>query len=219
MLHAHMRRLARLRGYDEQAHGAPINQIDLARTWMDFTLVSMRAEESLGFGLTDREAAAVYRYWTVLAHQLGIDPELVGSITGHDQAAEVDALLHAVTGPLGPQSRTLAAALVDALALRLEELLRLPRPIGSRLMQSLGRRFHGNAVADELALRSPVLLDGTVALAAVAFRLHRTIRRRNTEAWERARAENVAATQELLSSPEEDVLYEVHRDEHSPVGG
>jgi hypothetical protein len=86
-------------------------------------------------------------------------------------------------------------------------------------MQSLGRRFHGNAVADELALRSPVLLDGTVALAAVAFRLHRTIRRRNTEAWERARAENVAATQELLSSPEEDVLYEVHRDEHSPVGG
>jgi len=40
MLHAHMRRLARSRGYDEAAFGAPINQVDLARTWMDFTVTS-----------------------------------------------------------------------------------------------------------------------------------------------------------------------------------
>jgi len=214
MLHAHMRRLTRHRGYDEQAHGAPINQIDLARTWMDFTLVSMRAAETLGFGLTDREVAAVYRYWAVLAHQLGVDPELVGGITGHDEAAEVDALLQAVTGPLGQHSRVLAAALVDAVALRLEELLRLPRPVGSRLIRSLGRRFHGGAIADELHLRSPMLLDLAVSAAAVVFRAHRGVRRRNPQAWERARIANVAASRELIGASEEDVLYEVYRDEH-----
>jgi len=48
MLHANMRRLARSRGFDEAAYGAPINQVDLARTWMDFTLTSLRAEETDG---------------------------------------------------------------------------------------------------------------------------------------------------------------------------
>jgi hypothetical protein len=48
MMHAHMRRLARDRGFDETAHGVPINQVDLARTWMDFTLTSLTAEERLG---------------------------------------------------------------------------------------------------------------------------------------------------------------------------
>jgi len=217
MLHAHMRRLARLRGYDEEAHGAPINQIDLARTWMDFTLVSMHAEATLGFGLTDGEAAEVYRYWAVLAHQLGIDPELVGRITGHDEAAEVDALLQAVTGPLGQTSRLLAAALVEAIALRLEEVLRLPRPVGSRLIRSLGRRFHGSAIADDLGLRSPALLDLAISAAAVALRARRAIGRRNTGAWERARSANVAATRELVDAREDDVLYEVYRDEHRTV--
>jgi hypothetical protein len=219
MLHAHMRRLTRLRGYDEEAHGAPINQIDLARTWMDFTLVSMRAAETLGFGLTDRETADVYRYWAVLAHQLGIDPELVGTITGHDEAAAVDALLHAVTGPLDQRSRVLAAALVDAVALRLEELVRLPRPIGSRLIRSLGRRFHGRVIADELQLRSPLLLDLAISAAAVVFRAGRAIRRRDPAAWERARVENVAASRELIGDPEEDALYEVYREQPRAVAG
>jgi hypothetical protein len=37
MLHAHMRGLALNRGYDSSADGSPINQVDLGRTWMDFT--------------------------------------------------------------------------------------------------------------------------------------------------------------------------------------
>jgi hypothetical protein len=217
MLHAHMRRLARLRGYDEQAHGAPINQIDLARTWLDFTLVTMRAEESLGFDLTADEVTAVYRYWAALAHQLGIDPGLVGGITGHDQAAELDVLLQAVTGPLGEKSRALSAALVEAIAASLEELLRIPQPVGSRLIRSLGRRFHGSVIADQLDLRSPVLLDLAISATAVALRTHRWYRRRDAAAWERTRTANIAAGRELLGGPEDDVLYEAYRDEHRPV--
>jgi hypothetical protein len=63
LLHAQKRNVARRRGFDEAAFGAPINQVDLARTWMDFTLTSLRAEEQMGFGLSTNEAATLYRYW------------------------------------------------------------------------------------------------------------------------------------------------------------
>ncbi|MGI5126498.1 oxygenase MpaB family protein [Pseudonocardia sp. CA-107938] len=214
MLHAHMRRLARVRGYDELTHGAPINQVDLARTWMDFTLVSLRAQETLGYDLTEQETAQVYRYWQVLAHLLGVDPDLVGGITGNAEAARVDALLQAVTGPLAGHARALAGALVDALAVRLGELLRLPRPIGRQLIRSLGRRFHGDAVADALDLRRSLLLDLVVDVVAVGLRADRRLRRRDAERWERARIANVEAARELLDAPEEETLYEVHRAEH-----
>ncbi|SHK82028.1 hypothetical protein SAMN05443637_112187 [Pseudonocardia thermophila] len=219
MLHAHMRRLARTRGYDERTHGVPINQVDLARTWMDFTLVSLRAEESLGFGMTSSELAEVYRFWAVLAHLLGIDLDLVGGITDHAQAARVDALLQAVTGPLGTQSRVLATALVEAMAQRLDELLRIPRPIGRKLIEYLGRRFHGDAVADDLGLRPSLILEVATNLTAVVVRARRRIRRCDPEAWERARLANLAATLDLLGAPEQDALYEVHRPEPGPVAG
>ena len=48
MLHARMRRLARSRGYAEARLGVPINQVDLVRTWLDFTLTSYRAESLMG---------------------------------------------------------------------------------------------------------------------------------------------------------------------------
>ncbi|WP_413377227.1 hypothetical protein [Alkalihalobacillus sp. 1P02AB] len=40
LLHAHMRNVAREKGFDESKEGVAINQIDLARTWIDFTFTS-----------------------------------------------------------------------------------------------------------------------------------------------------------------------------------
>jgi hypothetical protein len=40
---------------------------------MDFTVTSLRAEESIGFGLATSETAALYRCWWLLGHLLGID--------------------------------------------------------------------------------------------------------------------------------------------------
>jgi hypothetical protein len=82
MLHAHMRRLALNRGYDSSADGCPINQVDLGRTWMDFTLTAYTAEGILGFGLSSREQAGLYRYWWYVAHLPGIDARLVQGISG-----------------------------------------------------------------------------------------------------------------------------------------
>src|SRR5882757_3864690 len=116
MLHAQMRRLARNRGYDEAALGAPINQVDLARTWMDFTVTSYRAEALMGFDLTGSEQNSLYRYWWYVGHVLGIDARLIEGIAGNEQAKRVDDLLETVTGPLIPESGVLAKATIEAVA-------------------------------------------------------------------------------------------------------
>src|SRR5260221_4732595 len=67
MLHANMRRLVRARGFDESAYGTPINQVDLARTWMDFTVTSLQAEESMGYGLHTSQTGTPYPSWWLRA--------------------------------------------------------------------------------------------------------------------------------------------------------
>ncbi|BBG02114.1 MULTISPECIES: oxygenase MpaB family protein [Pseudonocardia] len=216
MLHAHMRELARTRDYDELAHGVPINQIDLARTWLDFTLVSMRAEETIGFGLTPAEIAEVYTYWQLLGTLLGIDPELTAGITGHRAAARLDELVTALTGPLAPQSRALAGPTVDAIAGLLVGSLRLPRPAGRLLLEVLARRFHGPQVADELGLRRSRPVELLVGAGARLLRARRGRLRRRPGALDAARQRNVAATRELLGADGiGEALFQTYRPERS----
>ncbi|MEV1290801.1 oxygenase MpaB family protein [Pseudonocardia sp. NPDC049635] len=217
ILHAHMRELARTRGYDERAHGTPINQIDLARTWLDFTLVSLRAEETIGFGLTDAEIAEVYTYWQLLGHLLGIDAELTAGVTGHRAAARLDDLVTAVTGPLAPQARVLAGATVDAIAALLVGSLRLPRPVGRLLLEVLARRFHGPQVADALGLRRSRLLEVAVGAGSRVVRFRRERLRRRPAALEDSRRRNVAATRALLADDQiGPALFQSYRGEPGP---
>lgn len=195
VLHAHMRVLARDRGLDEAVHGTPVNQLDLVRTWLDFTLVSMRAEATIGFGLTPAEITEVYACWQLLAHQLGIDPELVRDVTSHATAEELDALVSAVSGPPAPESRALAGAVAALLV----EPLRLPVPHGRRLLQALARRFHGAAVTTGLGLRRSPGWELAVAVLGRMVALQRRWVRRSPASLEAARVRNIAATRALLA--------------------
>ncbi|MFF4594031.1 oxygenase MpaB family protein [Amycolatopsis sp. NPDC001319] len=192
MLHAHMRRLARNRGYDEAADGVPINQIDLARTWMDFTLTSYTAEQAMGFGCTSNELASLYRYWWYVGHLLGVSPRLVEGISSHDDARRVADLLQAVTGPAIPESSELAFATCRAIAGQLNDVLSLPRGMGLQAMYALTRRFHGHAVADELGLPHAFAADRLLTPAISAIRLRRTKLRRDPAAWRREIEKGVA---------------------------
>ncbi|MFI9552812.1 oxygenase MpaB family protein [Nonomuraea endophytica] len=199
MLHAHMRRLARTRGYDEAALGVPINQVDLARTWMDFTLTPYRAEERMGWALNTAEAASLYRYWWYVAHLLGIDARLVEGIRDHTSAQRVDDLLQAVTGPPIPESGQLAMATLRTIAGELHQLARIPPRAGLPALFALTRRFHGNARADELNLPAAPILDAVLAPLILANRLNRARRRRNPAAWRRRQEGNIAAARALTS--------------------
>ncbi|PXY18747.1 oxygenase MpaB family protein [Prauserella flavalba] len=179
MMHAHMRRLARRRGYDEAAYGVPVNQVDLARTWMDFTLASYRAEEIMGFPRTSAELASLYRYWSYVGHLLGVDPRLIEGISGHDDAQRVDDLMQAVTGPAIPETAVLAAATLETIAGTLNEVARVPHGMARQALRALARRFHGNTVLDELGLPGGAVTDALLSPAFHAIRIRRNRLRRD----------------------------------------
>ncbi len=203
MLHANMRRLVRSRGFDEGAYGTPINQVDLARTWMDFTVTSMRAEESMGFGLTTSETALLYRSWWLLGHLLGIDARLIEGISTHEQARRVDDLLQAVTGPLIPESSVLAAATLGSITDELHDTLHLPRAVGSKALAALVRRFHGEAIADELEISPSGVADAVISRVISVVRSRRLKARQDAGQWQRNQVGYLADLRAQLDEAEE----------------
>jgi hypothetical protein len=213
VLHANMRRFVRSRGFDERAYGAPINQVDLARTWMDFTVTSLRAEELMGFGLTTSETATLYRCWWLLGHLLGIDARLIEGISSNEQAKRVDELLQAVTGPLIAESATLAAATLRSITSELHDALNLPEPVGARGLSALARLFHGDAIADELQIESSRAADAVISRAISASRSHRLKARRDAEQWQRNHEKYLAESRAQLAGAD-DAQYETGEDTH-----
>ncbi|GAA1491052.1 oxygenase MpaB family protein [Brachybacterium sacelli] len=199
MLHAQMRRLARTRSVDEESFGVPINQVDLARTWMDFTVTMLDAEATMGFGLTSSETADLYRYWWVIAHLLGIDPELVEGIESNDQAHRVDAMFQAVTGPLIPDSSVLASATLSSISGLLHQILKVPPTLGGLALNDLARRFHPSAIAEELGLRRNVVAEKALDVAIARVRSSRATLRRDPERWAREQQKQLAATRKLVA--------------------
>jgi hypothetical protein len=208
MLHAHMRRLALTRGYDPEVYGAPVNQADLARTWMDFTLTSYRAEETMGWARTTAETASLYRYWWYIAHLMGIDASLVEGIASHQAAERVDELLQAVTGPAVPESSQLAFATLEAIAGDLHRLARIPTRVGLPVLFALTRRFHGREAADELGLPRAGAADA--ALGPVIRRIGRRRRRlrRDPAAWQRRQEQALASAREAMAQPDDPTAYQ-----------
>lgn len=207
LLHANMRRVVRQRGYDEAGYGAPINQVDLARTWMDFTLTSFAAEEKMGFALTGSETAQLYRYWWHAGHLLGIDPSLIEGIASNDQAKRVDDLMQAVTGPLIPESQALAKATIASIAAELRTALRLPETIGTRALGVLARRFHGDAMANELQIPRDGVVDAIIGKAINLNARRRQSMRNKPDDWNATIASNIAAARDAIGQRTE-ALYE-----------
>jgi hypothetical protein len=210
LLHAQRRVIARRHGFDEAAFGAPINQVDLARTWMDFTLTSLRAEEQMGFGLTATEVATLYRYWWLIAHLMGIDGRLVEGIASHDQAARVDGLLQAVTGPPIPESTQLAAATVASISSALQEELSIPTSIGTKALSTLARRFHGETLSDDLRLAHSAIASAALDTAIRTVRARRRKLRRDPARWEAARQRNLGEARNYLGAITEAPEYVGH---------
>jgi hypothetical protein len=68
-----MRSSALKHGWDAAEWGVPISQVDVARTWLDFTLTPSRALAALGIELTQAEQNSLYQYWHYIAYLLGLE--------------------------------------------------------------------------------------------------------------------------------------------------
>ncbi|WP_051947667.1 oxygenase MpaB family protein [Streptomyces scabiei] len=170
LLHARIRITAFERERTESAEGgasgrpsfarrrSPLAQDDdLARTWLGLTLMSFRALAAVGIEIGPEEERYLYRYWSYVAHLLGLDESLHGNVLDHTDAERLRGLLDARTAAPDENSRVLTTAMVDAQsramagapgAVLSEEQLRY-------LIHSVLRQAFGDETADRLDIPVP----------------------------------------------------------------
>jgi len=110
--------------------GVPISQVDVPRTWLDFTLTP---PESPGHTWHRTDAGGAEQPVPVLAdiaYLLGLeDDSFYRDVTDHDSAQELRHLFDLTIGPPDENSRVLTAAMVGAQA---DLLASAPQPLMPR---------------------------------------------------------------------------------------
>ncbi|WP_060633864.1 oxygenase MpaB family protein [Pseudonocardia sp. EC080610-09] len=176
LLHARVRASALAHGWDSARWGAPINQADIARTWLDFTLVPVSLLEIVGYRLTEVEQRRLYSYWYRVAHLLGLDERFFVGVESHQQADTLCNLFDSTLAPPDENSRALVAALYGAAATGLAATPQSPmdEQAWRELLHAVARRHHGDEAADALAIPpSPLTpLLPLIALAESRTRAH-----------------------------------------------
>lgn len=151
LLHARVRASAMAHGWDADRWGVPINQADVARTWLDFTVVPFTFLEGVGYRLTDQEQSSLYRYWWYVGHLLGLGEEFFLAVEDHEQAGELLDLVDSTSDAPDENSRALVGALFDAATTNLAAVPRSSMDASGwrELLNALAGRYHG---ADAAAL-------------------------------------------------------------------
>ncbi|MFL6110688.1 MAG: oxygenase MpaB family protein [Catenulispora sp.] len=112
LMHARVRVHAQRAGWDSDRWGLPINQADLARTWLAFTIVPFRClSDVIGIGLSDAEERQLYRYWRHIGRLLGLDDAVTATVHEHADAAKLLDAVDRTTEAPGADSRELTVAL------------------------------------------------------------------------------------------------------------
>ncbi|NUP45748.1 MAG: DUF2236 domain-containing protein [Catenulispora sp.] len=203
LMHARVRAKAVAAGWDRGRWGLPINQADLARTWLAFTIVPFRClSEVVGIGLSDGEERQLYRYWRHIGRLLGLDESVMAGIHQHSDAVGLLDLLDMTTEAPDDDSRELTAALF---AYASEGLARVPGVgmsarawhdvLGAMLRASLGGRL-----ADGLGIATTAAGD-FLPLIAHGQAAARRIQLANPEEAEKARQRHIAIRRQRAATP------------------
>lgn len=158
--HARMRAMS-LTDWDMGAPGLPIGQLDMARTWLGFTLVAYRALAAVGIQISPEEERRLYQYWSYAAHLLGLDERLHKGVADHAGARRLQDLLDSVTPPPDENSRALTAAMVEGQAHAMAGApgITLPEEQLSALMYTVLRQTFGEQASDRMGLPVPATPD------------------------------------------------------------
>jgi hypothetical protein len=158
LLHAHRRMTTLRRGWEVEAWGLPTSQVDLARTWLDFTLMPFRALAKLGFDFTGAELRDLYALWRYVGYLLGIDPIFYRDVHDHDQAEELLDLLEMADEPPDENSRALVAAAMESTVAGLTHTHHTPPALTRDIGHALARYIQGDERADVLGISRPEVL-------------------------------------------------------------
>ncbi|MFM9814488.1 oxygenase MpaB family protein [Streptomyces scabiei] len=151
--HARLRATA-LTDRDMGMPGRPSGRLDMARTWLGFTLVAHQALAAVGIDLTGEEERRLYRYWAYVAHLLGVDESLYTGVADHTDARRLQDTLDAMAPSPDTTSRTATAAVIGAQA---HATARAPGAVLSEerlrdLIHWVLRRSLGMPAADRLGI-------------------------------------------------------------------
>lgn len=189
LLHARVRTNLLKRGWGIAETGLPINQVEMVRTWLDFTYVPLHALQQLGLTFTDEELADLYHFWRYVAHLLGIDDRLIQSLTDQASAREVLNLIDSTTAPPNEESKILTHAMLESVAEFLGPALKMPYAFNFDFASALVRQFHGDVIADQLGVKRT-----WVSWLLPLFKLQNQFRRFRERRNPQVRAEGIAHT-------------------------
>jgi hypothetical protein len=169
LLHARVRATAMKHGWDHAEWGVPINQTDVARTWLDFNVVPFLAARKLGIVFTEEEQAQRYRYWSYLGHLLGLEERFHLTIRSDDDAEALLDLLDLTIAEPDDNVRQLTEAMLEANseALSAGPLSMMDRATLRDLFNGLLRFYFSDRFADNLHL-PPAQSAGLIPLLAAA---------------------------------------------------
>jgi len=185
LLHAQVRSRLLQRGWcDAHGHDAvPIDQLQVLRTWLDFSVVPFNALDLIGFSFSDEQRRALFSVWRIVGRLLGIDSEFLSLVSDYKAAQELLCLVDAELPLPDEHSRVLTQAMLEAIGRRLAPMLGMPEDISVLMMFSLCRLFHGEMMARYLGLDTnwtcallPVMAD------ANRFRCRRMVQERGYRA-------------------------------------
>lgn len=171
LLHARVR-YAIMQAGSWDGRTIPINQIELVRTWLDFTFVPFKALQSFGIGFNDDEIIDLYQLWHRIAQLLGIDPELYARVKDQPSGAALLAEIDAGAPPPDNNSAKLTEAMLDATAMALNASLPLGYRASLGLARATLRQLHGDQLADQLRVPRSIM-SCTIPLFVAANRLVR----------------------------------------------
>lgn len=176
LLHARVRAGMMRKGWDANEQGMPISQLDMVRTWLDFTYVPFSALEKIGITFDEQEFLDIYHLWQRVAHLLGIEPRYYRQVKDPASAAHLLALVDAACPGPDENSRQLTEKMLAALGQSLQPALGVPVDVAIDLMHSFCRLFHSTEFADAIGAREN-WTESLLPILADANRYHRHLER------------------------------------------
>ncbi len=211
LLHARVRKTLLKRGWDSQAAGSPINQIEMVRTWLDFTYVPFGALQRFGITFTSDELTDLYHFWQYIAHLLGIDERIYRDIVDQKSGEELLALIDSTSEGANEDSRVLTQAMIKAVAAILQLTVKVSDQIAYDLVSAVTRHLHGNTLADQLGVKR-TWLSALMPVLILANRIQRLWERRNSAARQKAIARTVQVFHEATDKASQ-TTYQVNTDQ------
>lgn len=206
MLHARVRANLLARGWDG-ASGAPINQLEMMRTWLDFTAVPFNALVKLGIEFTQDELGDLYHVWQLVAHLLGIDARFYRRVSDQASGEQMLALIDAASGEPSAASATLTEQMLISAGHRLAPMLKLPDDVAVGLMQAFCRLFHGDEMADKLGVPRSWWAS-MLPMFADANRYQRLQERQHADVRMRKQQTTLGAFDQLIGMLKGDTTYQ-----------